>query len=108
MTENEKAATWLGWKPTDFACWVHADDEKCDDPSCEGRWKKPALDMSDPRNYMKALESFGPEYLWFVAREYTRIVRTAKVFAIPAGYEGPTPRAALAALWDAENGTKNS
>jgi hypothetical protein len=41
MTDNEKAATFIGWKPS----------------RTPGVANSPAPDMSDPRNYMKALEA---------------------------------------------------
>jgi hypothetical protein len=47
MTDNEKAATYTDWKPFSQAPWGEWADEH----------GNVARDMSDPRNYMKALEA---------------------------------------------------
>jgi len=46
MTENEKAATFIGWKPDDCHCALK--------PGAHGHF---CPDMSRPENYMRALET---------------------------------------------------
>lgn len=58
MTDNEKAATFIGWKPFAQSSWGEWADER----------GNVAPDMGDPRNYMKAWHSFYPN------RPYQRII----------------------------------
>jgi hypothetical protein len=65
MTENEKAATFIGWQPGQrcegvplpaSVCWRCSSCGYEYGPFYSGAHSTPAPDMSDPRNYMKALE----------------------------------------------------
>jgi hypothetical protein len=100
MNENEKAATFIGWRPTDFFCPYHGDG--CLEPECEDRRKVPAPDMSRPRNYMKALEGLIQKY---GAIQVTLV--SGWVGISTPGWErvanGDTWLDALAALYDAEH-----
>ena len=110
MTENERAATFIGWKPgmvhrlvsmgiTTVSVLCDADDPRAQPLE--------APDMSDPCNYMRALEGLPHNTCWsidcVVPRVRVRIWNRAGMFV-----SGGNAREALAALWDAENGTKNS
>lgn len=53
MTDNEKAATFIGWAPK-TPCPPDITDVPLDDYLA-------APDMTDPRNYMKALKAIGNE-----------------------------------------------
>jgi hypothetical protein len=85
MTDNEKAATFIGWRP---CVWI----------------ANSAPDMSDPRNYMKALEAIEASDggMWdrtSVRRWY--FIRSSN----GKGGMGKTAVQALAALYDAEHPT---
>lgn len=76
MTDNEKAATFIGWKPGQRCggCDARMMDHGFENIDAEtgepfGRAHTiDAPDMSDPRNYMKALEGLSERgWLWFVA-----------------------------------------
>jgi hypothetical protein len=87
MTDNEKAATFIGWKPNEkcnltLVTCMHFDQPWFDRESEESkRWVKeggqyppfaehpiPAPDMTDPRNYMKAWHGYSAKF------PYRRIV----------------------------------
>jgi hypothetical protein len=101
MTDNEKAATFIGWREgvrcTAERVW--GTDACCDGHSAGGKKPHdiPAPDMSDPRNYMKALHELPVWFRWEVTRDDC-MVTTDK-----GQYIEPTPVAALAALYDAEH-----
>ena len=83
MTENEKAATFVGW----------------------GLWTDSLPpDMTDPRNYMKALEGLPTSLRWTIGTSprdglYCRIWEVTFGKTVAAGR---TVAIALAALWDVE------
>lgn len=100
MTENEKAATFIGWEPGMMCPQVRRKAWKC--TAC-GFYDKDltgephsllAPDMSDPRNYMEALEGRD----WERTRYRRWIISTPEYT-----YSGDTPVEALAALYDAEH-----
>lgn len=81
MSDNEKAATFIGWdvgQPCDYPLKpISGPDDmfcfECNIPAQDIHYK-PAPDMSDPRNYMKAIEairirgyvvSFGGDPEWY-------------------------------------------
>jgi hypothetical protein len=85
MTENEKAATFIGWKRGDFRYET---------------WPWDAPDMSRPENYMRAVGKllevgrtvcFTPKYGVIIHDDHGLNLA-----------EGKDCRAALAALYDAE------
>ena len=59
MTDNEKAATFIGWAPaqvcdrSDDDGWCQVHNAVCD----QGEHAIVAPDMTDPRNYMRALKT---------------------------------------------------
>lgn len=94
MTENEKAATFIGWLPHITA--GHRE------PPCDCT---AAPDMSDPRNYMKALIATAKDYYVEIVpndevdgRVWVKIYRGGE-----PKIEGDQPIKALAALYDAEH-----
>lgn len=112
LTPNEKAATYIGWP--DYAQLENLDDgwQPCKAP-----------DMSEPANYMKALESIplgscryedpsfefsyeNDQHLWefriFENGEVTRLRMQTKSRTL-----GGAIVAALAALYDAEHGNRS-
>ena len=106
MTDNEKAATFIGWTDGEFTCIYH---EPC--PSdCRERKRKPlgAPDMSKPENYMRALNALPVELTWMIYRDAegdheTRIDRFKPTVII-----GRTPLEALAALYDTQARTPDN
>jgi len=100
MTDNEKAATFIGWKPQIGTIVTGATG-----PYVQ-QWEYAAPDMADPRNYMKALEGLAPQYIWHLGRyiqggRYCRILMDEKhPFQT---IEKRTVIEALAALYDAEH-----
>lgn len=112
MTENEKAATYIGWKPKTWCgeCEIIGKNKHAD---LKAKFNLghyvPAPDMSLPNNYMKALEGLPPEWGWTVNRG-PRGNFTVRIWDVMYG-KGESCRSAveaLAALWDAENGSKDS
>lgn len=94
MTDNEKVATFIGWLPHVTA--GHRNPCDC----------TPAPDMSDPRNYMKALEAIDSS--WSI--QHDRLAHRRMVtFATQMGtWDDSVPTAtaivtALAALYDAKH-----
>jgi len=66
MTENEKAATFIGWYPGQI-CEICALTDGCYDCDLEiGTHIRKVPDMSRPENYMRALEGgdFGYEMIY--------------------------------------------
>lgn len=108
MTENEKAATFIGWVEICNNCWpcqgphrptpgwVHSCREHCEVVP----HKIPAPDMNLPQNYMLALENL-PINEWTIYRDVERDIECR--IGIPAKAIGRTPLEALAAPWDAEH-----
>lgn len=111
MTDNEKAATFIGWSP--YTC----DDGHCDFCGSRAFPHHPAQapDMSDPRNYMKALENLGRD-LSIAYRHESGIVQLTSWFCdiayqssafneINAIGKSPSEAVtkALAALYDTES-----
>jgi len=84
MTDNEKAATFIGWAPNEH------DDI-------------PAPDMTDPRNYMKALAKVAERRLvrLTVNSETSGVIWTK--ISIGVEIDEKSPVAALAALYDVEH-----
>lgn len=99
MTENEKAATFIGWRPGEVCeSEMGCPEWDMDQSSVFHRDHLVAApDMSDPRNYTKALEG-----LWWERAMNGRwkVLRSGKAHGF-----GHTPQKALAALYDAERGT---
>lgn len=117
MTDNEKAATFIGWK-SETSCWVGEGGRSTaaffdarPDGVCDCGWTfehpeagqisstvpshlEPPPDMSDPRNYMKA------QVAWSILTHRESWTATPLNSISPRGY-GKTPVAALAALYDA-------
>ena len=107
LTENEKAATFIGWKDRErcLAPKKPVDDREFGDvwcPSCNevygcGDHDVKCPDMSDLRNYMKALEGNGIKWAhqldgpWYVSKSNGSCG------------DGATVGKALAALYDAEH-----
>lgn len=94
MTENEKAGTFIGWKPEHDI---------------------PAPDMTNPRNYMKALRGLPPKYRWSAGNAFMRggdlspeqpPVERWHIWTVDRvpfnSHFKESPVAALAALYDAE------
>lgn len=124
MNDNEKAATFIGWKP-EQVCDVDnyettGDRAYC--PRCHNfietvsatvgdfarsirilcHHSVPAPDMNDPRNYMKALEACHGYRM--IKEDAMTEVRAFKF--IDSEYKqgwGKTPVETLAALYDAEH-----
>jgi hypothetical protein len=98
MTENDKAATFIGWKPGQRCerWYTLQSGSWCYDHKTKDAHDLPAPDMSDPRNYMKALEACDD---WQLAKENQMIW----VERGDCRKYGITPRKALAALYDAEH-----
>lgn len=70
MTENEKAATYIGWIPE--GCTINpASSRACElgTKSCERR-HNPAPDMSKPEHYMWAMEALPMNVSWEFNRNY--------------------------------------
>ena len=99
MTDNEKAATYIGWKEGEKCQRRH--NEFMDRCSCgagvelDERHDAAAPDMADPRNYMKALESCDN---WRLMKRALCWVERNQVVKY-----GPNAITALAALYDAEH-----
>jgi hypothetical protein len=101
VTDNEKAATFIGWKPELEPAQPSYPNLKLYHPY---RGYMPAPDMSDPRNYMKALEESnvhyqirgGPDKQWDRQVWLQRNDNSVEI-------ERFTVVEALAALYDAEN-----
>jgi hypothetical protein len=129
VTDNQKAATFIGWtgdlcKNSDWR-WETADREtgRCADcaftfsidqdypPKFLPGHIAPAPDMSDPRNYMKALEALDEQFAWDVFRRAGKIAvmiwradrSTEDVINNRFVWECTTPAAALVVLYDAEH-----
>lgn len=118
LSDNEKAATFIGWKPTlgpSTVCFCghtahHHGALKpsaCNKCCCNkyDKANKPAPDLSDPRNYMKALEGLGRRTIWWElywddATSQVALLITAHF--IYQRIENSVVRA-LAALYDAEH-----
>lgn len=112
MTDNEKAATFIGWSPTDWCKAIHwhyeqgfAVCETCDFNSQKKQirhpmpeHRSPAPDMADPRNYMKALENLAQ------AGKDSGSMEAALTRTI-VNRDGGEIVAWLAALYDAEHAT---
>lgn len=105
MTDNEKAAHFIGWKPFEDMVVCRCTEERDYHPV--EKVAIPAPDMSDPRNYMKALEADlegwranidtpeGLRGIW--------LGRQGGVWAYGAGLDfAAAVVKALAALYDAE------
>ena len=103
MTNNEKSATFIGWKPyeQDFvhgAIWRDEDGIR-------------APDMSKPENYMRALVeqivSLEHDYEGWHCSLARLMPEDSKVPVIPDWHEtaGQAVISAFARLYDAENGT---
>ena len=93
MTNNEKAATYIGWREwcSNFDCWI----------------RHPAPDMTRPENYMRALEMLPASLTWTMGRDprggyYCRIMGSMYGVQDTKG-EGINPVEALAALYDKEH-----
>lgn len=80
MTDNEKAATFIGWKPDCRGCeksWEHLD-------YFNGRKSNEirhhdAPDMSRPDNYMKALEAVRDKgYVWALGGQPEWLVQASR------------------------------
>lgn len=110
MTNNEKAATSIGWRPKTPCFNQSLDNESCS--ACgtgigmvAGPRVPPhyvaAPDMSKPENYMRALEGLPRDYEWALFRGECRIREVSRLWAMAS--RGATPAAALAALYDAEH-----
>ncbi len=115
MTDNEKAATFIGWKPgercnTEGIAWLDCPHKQFkyhyDGGDTLGVCVEiephdiPAPDMTDPGNYMKALEKIDPlKWKWNLARDYCII----DDWEGNLEFEGRTPVEALAALYDVEH-----
>lgn len=130
MTENEKAATYIGWndhqvnrcesrlRTPQGTCWTCGAITPADST---GGYNKgphdtlfiPAPDMSDPRNYMKALEAVRDAGRWWniEATGGDRNYRLTTVIMEDRTTQRDTPEeaivGALAALYDAENGNEH-
>jgi len=123
MTDNEKAATFIGWEPdaVDRICEVCGARKS----QVEQKWQDghifgnggtlSAPDMSDPRNYMKALEAINAAGHWFpeimtngigwlfrFGRMHAEIVPIINI-AKSHKEHGQAATLALAALYDAEH-----
>ena len=115
MTDNDKAATYIGWKEGEKCQRRH--NEFMDRCSCgadvelDERHDAAAPDMADPRNYMKALEGLPAAYQYDVARRDGKTVcmiwRSDRsdndIECRQYIHEASVPVAALAALYDAEH-----
>lgn len=119
MTDNEKAATFIGWNPT-VQCYCASkglnrmNPEHADLPI---EHSMSAPDMSDPRNYMKALEAIqartnhGPIELRLSCErdddwkptKYVWDMRLYKVLEDEHTVDWASPVKALALLYDAEH-----
>jgi len=97
MTENEKAATFIGWKPDDCHCALK--------PGAHGHF---CPDMSRPENYMRAL-TCGRMVSWGLKYDASRDgliceLRSARDAEIQvAGSSSHVVVLALAALYDQEH-----
>ena len=109
MTENEKASTFIGWKPKTWC-------KKCEmidankHAELAAKFKVghyvPAPDMTLPNNYMKALEAMDR---WAASNTGRKRPTSSSWYVERDGIEidRPTPVAALAALYDAEHPTES-
>lgn len=88
MTNNEKAATFVGWK---ISCLTHGNFPNCK-PHCIDRVHSVAPDMADPHNYMRALESCDRWYKDYKGEWEAKIDNLCGV--------GQTPVEVLADLYD--------
>ncbi len=119
MTDNEKAATFIGWGPCLDQRWKAVEMGYFECLGCHRRepeWNmvhRAAPDMTDPRNYMKALEALLP-HGFEISFEHAYghfeccIERAPSVIADWSGAGSTIGHAvseALAALYDAEHET---
>lgn len=99
MTDNEKAATFIGWKPNTL-CYLSDNDGFCVIHNTMLQFGVghilAAPNITDPRNYMKALENIAQTHPHFDDFE-AAFVRTI------INRDGSEMVTALAALYDAEH-----
>ena len=100
MTDNEKAATFIGWHEGEICNGRHYGQVECP-KSHYGRHQDaehnvPAPDMSDPRNYMKALADIVEPLNW------TSTFNKAVYFTL-LGHKPNPVITALAAIYDSEH-----
>jgi|SRR5579862_3339731 len=116
MNDNEKAATFIGWREGQLGGLCRFDDSnrvcQLGTKHCyfdHSKYPEPAPDMSDPRNYMKALDSQMSE----LVRDYegwhcdlTKLWRDEEGTVVVKRWHktaGEAVISALAALYDAEH-----
>jgi hypothetical protein len=126
MTDNEKAATFIGWSAKEKICCLspcpvdtgwpdeHLSDEMIahyrlvwSDPIYHARFHgHPAPHMTDPRNYMKALIAAATKgyYVKITPNPESDGIIWVKFYrGRPLPIEDGSPVKALAALYDAEH-----
>ena len=119
MTDNEKAATFIEWKPDTLCKNTHAWNWWCETCNWYPKWPEqfhehavPAPNMADAARYTKALENLAkvrtltPEItIPIMDSQHWRatIYGTTPLISFIHSEIGPAVVAALAALYDAEH-----